>query len=267
MSHVLPELAVLRRVMSEPSDEASEFRVAVVTPYFKEAEALLAQCHESVRAQTHPCTHILVADGHPAPFVQSWAVQHIVLPRAHRDYGDTPRAIGSFSAVSQGFDAIAYLDADNWYAPDHIQAMVDLHLQARASVCVASRSLHRLDGSVLSPVGERGDGIDGVDTSCLFLTAAAYRVVPVWSLVPRRLHAIGDRVVWSAVRALGFRVARRLPATVRYRTSFRIHYEELGEAPPPGAKDHAPITAAKKWWRELPAEERELVFKRLGFRF
>lgn len=267
MARVLPEFAALRRVMGNDPDGSAELRVAVVTPYHRESEALLGECQRSVREQTYPSTHILVADGHPAPFVAGWPVQHIVLPQAHADYGDTPRAIGSLSAISQGFDAIAYLDADNWYAPDHIAAMVDLHLQARASVCVASRSLHRLDGSLLAAAGENGDGIDNVDTSCLFLTAAAYRVVPIWSLLPHNLHPIGDRILWSAIRGLGFRVARRTAPTVRYRSALRVHYEERGEAPPPGARDHAHVTEARRWWRSLGESERALVFKRFGFTF
>src|SRR3990172_6396080 len=96
-------------------------RVAVITPYYKAREDWLTRCHESVRAQTHPATHILVADGTPESYVDGWEAQHIVLMKNHGDFGDTPRAVGSVSAIGQGFDAIAYLDADNWYAPEHIE--------------------------------------------------------------------------------------------------------------------------------------------------
>lgn len=290
MSNVLPEIATIRRLLGpdtgdivpSPAAAASAgpastrapaaspgpaLRVAVITPYCNESEALLDACHRSVLAQTYPCTHILVADGAPAPFVRAWAAQHIVLPRRHADAGDTPRAIASLSAIAQGFDAITYLDGDNWYDPEHIATMIALHLKAGASVCVASRSLHRLDGSVLFSGGERNDGVEHVDTNCLFLTSAAFRVIPVWSLMPRRLHPIGDRIVWSAVRALGYRVARWTTPTVRYRTAFRVHYEEKGEVPPPGAKDNAHILEALAWWRGLTDHDRQIVFKRVGFSF
>ena len=40
-------------------------RVAVITPYYREPLTMLRQCHDSVRTQTYPCTHFLIADGHP----------------------------------------------------------------------------------------------------------------------------------------------------------------------------------------------------------
>ena len=91
-------------------------KVAVITPYHKVPTDWLVQCLESVRSQTYTSTHILVADGIPQDVVDTYGVQHLVLPRCHGDYGDTPRAIGSISAIGQGFDAIAWLDADNWFA-------------------------------------------------------------------------------------------------------------------------------------------------------
>src|SRR5271166_697694 len=105
---------------------AQPLKVAVVTPYHREPTEWLAQCIAGVAAQTYPCTHILVADGFPRPDLVPPAAQHIQLPRAHADNGNTPRAIGSISAIGEGFDAIAYLDADNWHEPGFIEAMVKL---------------------------------------------------------------------------------------------------------------------------------------------
>lgn len=241
-------------------------RVAIITPYCTESEEVLSHCHASVAAQTHPCTHILVADGSPLPAAATWDAQHIVLPRRHGDAGDTPRAIGAISAIAQGFDAIAFLDGDNWVAPEHVATMARLHAETGAQIVIAARTMHRLDGSLLRASGEPGDGVDHVDTNCLFLTAAAFRVVPVWSMMPKRLHLAGDRLVWSTIQALGYQIARAEAPTVRYRTGFRVHYEEQGEEPPPGAKDNAAIRASIQWWRDLPHEDRRLVFRRLGLK-
>lgn len=260
---------MLRRVMTDASETdilAPSLRVAVVTPYCTESDAVLEQCLASVAAQTAPCTHIVVADGAPKEVVRDWPVQHIVLPRRHRDAGDTPRAIGAMSAVAQGFDAIAFLDGDNWLSPDHVASMCALHAETGAQVMVAARALHRLDGSLLRATGESGDGVDHVDTSCLFLTAAAFRVVPVWSMMPKRLHLAGDRMVWSTIQALGYQIARAERVTVHYRTGFREHYEEQGEAPPPEAKSAGDVREAMRWWRELPHAERRMAFRRLGLK-
>src|SRR5258705_8390414 len=113
----------------------THLRVAVVTPYFRVPDAWLSQCHRSVAAQQYPCTHILIADGEPQDIVAEFAAEHILLEQAHADYGDTPRMIGSQAAVSRGFDAIAYLDADNWYYPTHIASLIGLHTRTGAAVC------------------------------------------------------------------------------------------------------------------------------------
>src|SRR5262245_29299152 len=101
------------------------FRVAVVTPYYQEKLEVLRDCLASVAKQTFRCDHFVVADGHPQELVTP--AEHIILPRAHHDNGNTARAIGSLSAMNQDYDAVAYLDADNWYYPNHIESMVLLH--------------------------------------------------------------------------------------------------------------------------------------------
>jgi glycosyltransferase involved in cell wall biosynthesis len=126
-------------------------KVAVITPYFRTPLPWLERCHQSVLLQTHPCTQIFVADGEPLAVIDQWKAQHIVLQHGHGDFGDTPLAIGSLSAIGQGFDAIAYLDSDNWYHPEHIASLVALHQQVGAAVCAANRLFCRLDGS---PLGE-----------------------------------------------------------------------------------------------------------------
>src|SRR6266478_7359441 len=115
-------------------------RVAVVTPYFRVPDEWLKQCHNSVAAQQHPCTHILVADGEPQQVAAEVSAEHIVLEKRHADYGDTPRLIGSQAAIRQGFDAIAYLDADNWYYPHHVASLIALHEMTGAAVCTSQRS-------------------------------------------------------------------------------------------------------------------------------
>ena len=224
-------------------------RVAVITPYYNAREDWLAQCHESVRAQTHPSTHILVADGTPESYVDGWEAQHIVLKKNHADYGDTPRAVGTVSAIGQGFDAIAYLDADNWYAPEHIESLVKLHDKTGAAVCTSSRNFHRLDGSLMG-LCPFSDGETFVDTSCLFLTRKAFRVAWRWALIPHDLHAIDDRVMWHFVLSAKLTRAHTGRPTMAYRTAFKADYRAFGEHPPPGAKGNAPVVAALQSLRQ-----------------
>src|SRR5262249_44896329 len=101
-------------------------RVAVVTPYFCETDEVLNQCLESVAAQTHPCTHFLVADGFPNETIARRVSEHFVLPYPHADNGNLARCVGALSAASRGFEAVAFLDADNWYRRDHVASLVEL---------------------------------------------------------------------------------------------------------------------------------------------
>src|SRR5271165_1713961 len=119
-------------------------RVAVVTPFCDEPIEWLAQAQQSIVEQTYPCDHILVGDA--ASVVPPLPAMVINLPTGVRDFGDTPRAIGSLYAAGLGYDAIAYLDADNWYYPDHISTLVGLHFQTNAAVVTSYRVLVRLDG-------------------------------------------------------------------------------------------------------------------------
>lgn len=206
-------------------------KVAVITPYYQESDDWLIQCHESVIDQSYPCTHIMVADGYPNPLVDRLNVLHISLPQSHRDYGDTPRAIGSFSAVGLGFDAIAYLDADNWYYPHHIAALVALHQQTGAAVCSTTRNLHRWDGSLFG-LCLNCNGITFVDNSCLFLTRDAFSILPLWTLMPAYAHAIDDRVMWYYIKQAGLSHAHVHQPTVAYRMTHLGFYRTIGEVPP-----------------------------------
>jgi hypothetical protein len=238
-------------------------RVAVITPYHREPLEMLAQCHRSVEGQEHPATHFMVADGHPREEVAGWPVEHVVLPRGHGDNGDTPRGVGSLCAIGEGFEAIAYLDADNWYHPDHIASLVALARETGADVCTSTRTFHRLDGSEL-PARDLGEGEEWVDTSCLFLTDRAFRVALLWSLVPRPLSPMCDRLVWQGVLRGHYRVAHSGRATVAFRSQYAHHYRENGEPPPPGAKEEV-FGPCLKFWHGLSEDERVMYCARMGF--
>jgi glycosyltransferase involved in cell wall biosynthesis len=230
-------------------------RVAVITPYYRESNAVLRRAHESVVAQTYPATHFLVADGNSNPLVRDWAAEHIVLPRAHDDFGDTPRVLGAISALSQGYEAIAFLDADNWYYPNHIEAMVAAQRDTGLKVCVASRALHRIDGSFMYQMRE-DDRL--VDTSCYFLTGEAAWFIPIMAIKPKVLSEIGDRLFWKGLRDRGFGFVRVKTATVAYSSGWKRTYEVVGETPPPGADKEQVGDDTARWLAEAGEEEKAL---------
>ncbi len=209
-------------------------KVAVITPIHSARQEWLETCLASVQAQTHPCTHIVVTDGIAKPPLPDFAGQYIALERTHADFGDTPRAIGSMSAISQGFDAIAYLDDDNWYHPQHIETLVALHRRTGADVCSSARFHHSLDGHLLFRCTESGVGF--VDTSCYFLARSAFALCAQWALMPTRFHPICDRYIFHAAHYLSLRHAQSEFASLHYRNHLIGCYLSAGLKPPAEAR-------------------------------
>lgn len=196
-----------------------------------------AQCQRSVIAQTLPCTHILVNDGGDPPLVNgSASAQVIHLPRPHQDVGNAARAIGSVTAICQGFDALAYLDADNWYEPTHLETLAVLHRATGADVCSSTRNIYHPHGTLLGRCPEI-DGESFVDTNCLFLTSTAFPAIASWYLVPSGQSLMGDRFVWNTIKNMNLRRAHTGLPTVAYRTRYRFHFDYFGAAAPAGAKE------------------------------
>lgn len=211
-------------------------KVAVVTPHYKEPSDWFQQCLDSVRDQTYPCTHIIVNDGADRGPEPSERVQVMDMSRPHGTLGNAARALGSVSAAAQEFDAIAWLDADNWFAPNHVESLVDLHRQSGAAVVTSGRYLHCLDGSELGPCVET-DGQTHADASTFLITKQAYPLISVWYLMEPKYHPIGDRVVWQRVLDWGYSRAYSGLPTLRYRTPFKVHYDYYGVEVPEGAKE------------------------------
>ncbi|MEJ1938213.1 hypothetical protein WDZ92_49095, partial [Nostoc sp. NIES-2111] len=122
-------------------------RVAVVTPYYKEPDDEMRRMLASVAAQTKACHHIVVSDGFPNPLARVPGVTHIELGAAHADNGNTPRYVGALVALAQGYDAVAFLDADNWFEPKHIERLVEVQGKAGLGAVFSSRNVYLPDGT------------------------------------------------------------------------------------------------------------------------
>nr|WP_259374357.1 glycosyltransferase [Calidifontimicrobium sp. SYSU G02091] len=226
-------------------------RVAVVTPYFKEPSEWLERCIRSVRQQSHPCDHLVVADGHPQDWLDGAGVRHLRLDRSHSDYGNTPRSIGAQLAVAEGYDAIAFLDADNWYEPDHIQSCVEVAERTGADFVCARRFLARADGSRMPVRIADDDAGRHVDTNCFFILFGAFHTLPRWLMMPKPMTMWGDRFFLASLRQERLREAFVDHATVNYLCTFSDVFELIGETPPPYAKAGLPIERLNAWVRRL----------------
>lgn len=210
-------------------------RVAVISAYHKEPLHILRRCHESVQAQSGDVTHFMVADGFPVSDLDSWeGVVHIKLPN-HADYGDTPRGVGAACAANEGFDAICFLDADNWYEPDHIETMCALAEKTGAQVVTAARRIFSVDGRMFGTCKE-SDGIEFCDSNCYFLTRVAFPACRAWLFKDPHDSIIGDKLFWQVVRTGGYTRSHSSRPTVNYVSAHASHYRMFGEIPPDDSK-------------------------------
>jgi len=239
-------------------------RVAVITPYFKEPAGWLERCVESVKAQSHACTHLVIADGHPQDWLDHAGVRHIRLDRAHADFGNTPRAIGAQLAVSEGFDAVAFLDADNWYAPDHIEGCLETAKEAGADYVVSLRELVREDGTALPFRPRQDETREHVDTSCFMILPGAFHTLPRWLMMPKPMSMLGDRYYLKSLRDEGLTEGRNPRRTVRYLCGWADVYRAVGERPPAFAKEGLDFGQVRNWLQALSPKEAARVRRLTG---
>ena len=228
-------------------------KVAVVTPYCDEPLEAIRRAHDSVLAQDHRCVHMLVADGPWRPEISGWDALHMRLPGPHRDYGNTPRGIGAVSALNQGYDAIAFLDADNSYEPDHVSSLVAACQQAGCPIAFSERRVVFPDGDEM-PAHTGRD----IDTNCFFVTARAAFLLPLWAMVDPVIASVGDRLLYYIMLDRKIRHARTGRRTVIYRSHWADHYRAAGKTPPPDAKN-------TNWAQLRSSYSRRRQAFRLGF--
>ncbi len=239
------------------------YKVAVVTPYYKEPSDVLSQCHDSVMAQTYPCDHIVVSDGHANPLFDGRdRTLHVTLPLSNGDNGNTPRGVGSLLAERYGYDAVAYLDADNWFTPDHIANMVEAREHSRRPIVVCKRTFHDLDGNLLAITEPDEDNNQHVDTSCFVVFRPAFSVFRAW-FMPKELGPLCDRIFLKTILHDRFRVCILDSRTVAFRTQYAFHYRLAKMAIPKGAKETDAFQAAAAYL--LDNRNTQSIVNKLGF--
>lgn len=227
-------------------------RVHVVTPVFRPNTAWLSRCIESVLNQTiGGITHTLVVDGNPdfqPP--PEFSGEIFRCPVNHNDYGDTPRSLGIESAIKDGATAIALLDDDNWYEPDHLDRAIDLHKATNAALVASQRNMVDLDGQVMGVCAVCGTP-EFADTSAIVYFPDVFPLLSRWGKLDPWMHAIGDRVVWNSILDAGHKPGFTNAPTLNYRCTHSIHYEQFGKPVPTGVKQGDTVEQAlERWSRE-----------------
>jgi glycosyltransferase involved in cell wall biosynthesis len=237
-------------------------QVAVITPYHKEGRETLQRCHDSVLTQSVECRHFLVSDGCANEDVAHWDCEHLILPVAHHDNGNTPRAIGALSAINRGFDVICFLDADNWLCPNHASEAIKLKSnEPSLDIAVLRRQIVLPDGTLV-PDDSEDEEKEHIDTSCYAFFESSFSILPLWAMMPTFLSPICDRIIFSAIKAKGLKLAWSPQKSLYFTSNYRQHYINAGGVPPAKTND-ADIAAICK---ELN-QKRDLVKTRMGLDF
>lgn len=234
----------------------------VITPYYKEDRALLERCLGSVRRQRARADHILVADGFAQGWLDDAGVRHIKLDRAHADFGNFARGAAALMAIAEKYDAIAFLDADNWYDDDHLEACLAAAAAApSAPFVIAQRNFVRPDESVMA-IERLEDEPQGhhVDTNCYLFLPPTFPLLHYWCTMPREVSAQGDRL-FRRILSNSFTTPPAITSkrTVNYTCMFESVYRALGETPPEGAKPNVDWAPGLAWLRSLSGRDSALV--------
>lgn len=237
-------------------------RYAIITPYYKEDRSLLERCIDSVRSQSVPTDHFLVADGFPQPWIDEATVRHVKLDRSHGDFGNTPRGIGALIAISEEYSGIGLLDADNWLDTDHVEACLAA-ARVSADPCdyvIAQRTYRRPDETIMPLPDEP----DHVDTNCFFFLRGAFNFIPHWAMMPKNLAPLCDRYFYAALRRQPFAHTRVARPTVNYHCLWASLYQAIGETPPPEAKPNINGAPIQQWLRSLNRRDIEIAGRLTG---
>ena len=212
-------------------------KIAIVTAYCREPVSKLERCRNSVLTQVsgHQIHQFMIADGEPRAEIDGWDVTHVPIP-PQRDCGDTPRMIGAMLAVSAGYDAFSFLDADNWYEPGFVAEMTAVLLSAGCDIVTCPRWLWRMDETRMA-VDDESDGVVFNDTSCyLFRADASVALGSIAFKKDRHDCLIGDQLLWKEIRKRDLKVERVDRPLVNYETNNAWHYDRHNETPPPNSK-------------------------------
>jgi hypothetical protein len=246
------------RVQRKPARKANS--IAVITPYCKESLPKLHRCHQSVISQDRNVRHFMIADGYPQLELNQWNITHIELPQAHGDNGNTPRGIGGMIALAQGFDALLYLDADNWFAEGHIQSMRHAQHHTGASVVCSWRTIVLPDGTVVEGLDPEDKKKTHVDTSCYMITREVAFLASLWARMPQKLGPICDRIFLGNAAEAEPNIAWTHRPTVYFESNYMLHYRMAQKRPERPVHD-----IPRNFWREIdPIEFRERTGKTLS---
>lgn len=234
-------------------------KVAIVTPYRNEPEAWVHALIESVAAQSHPVTHVMVGDGAHNPSFEGEGRMTLSLPDPADDSGGTPRAAGGVWAVQNGFDMIAYADADDRLDREFAATLVRAHRSTGAEVISVPhayydrdmRPARNLKGQHIGTWAHGsarqigGTFYNFMPSSGMALAGRALTHAGDWTRIPKVLSRVHDVFFSQALMSHPYLLAWMGQALYHYRLT-HAHQYELYNLPVPADLDAAAKVAGNE---------------------
>lgn|GEM_PF-3894842 len=251
-------------------------KVAVITPYYREPDEWVAAMLDSVAAQTHPVTHVLVGDGVRRDGLDGDGRVHMNLPQPVNDSGGTPRAAAGAWAVQNGFEMVVYVDADDRLAPNCVASLVRAHQRVGGEVLSVPHAYYDRDMRPARNMLGQHVGVWAVGSARhiggklfafmpaggLALAGRALAHVRDWMRVPPELRRVHDVIFSQALISKPYTLVWMAQAHYHYRMTRAHQYESFGVPVPPdlgtAEKDEAAETAIRLLSRLDEAGRREL---------
>lgn len=148
------------------------------------------------------------------------------------DSGNTPRAIAGAIIRNAGiYDAACYLDADNFFMPEHLGSLAPRF--ADCDVLCTKRAFFDINGRHLPGAYDKDEEkLDHVDTNCMIVTKSSFDALDFWSRVPTQIAYRGDRIFFRYLKRSGNRKIEFFDQrTVCYETRWKHHFLQAGLEP------------------------------------
>ena len=226
----------------------------VVTPAYLEGLQVLHQNIRSVQQQERifPRQHLVVWDGitnlecnDQTPAANETAC-FLKVRYNHNDYGDYIRRLGTKLAIKQNSTAVTYLDADNYWSPDHWAMVSQTRASSQKNIIISGRRLIHENGKETEDFTK-----DFFDTNTITLFGEAKKIGLLWGRYPREMSLVGDRIISKYIQKhFSNEIAFTNEATVNY--SYSLISKEK-------------VVAFKAWYKANYAQISDNFRRRFGF--
>ena len=164
----------------------------------------------------------------------------------HNDYGDYIRRLGTKLAIKQNSTAVTYLDADNYWSPNHWATVNQTRASSQKNIIISGRRLIHENGKATEDFTK-----DFFDTNTITLFGDAKKIGLLWGRYPREMSLVGDRIISKYIQKhFSNEIAFTNEATVNY--SYSLISKEK-------------VVVFKAWYEANYAQISDNFRRRFGF--